>query len=141
MDIKTITDTYAVSPQIEADDIQALVEAGFTTVICNRPDGEVPPALQADAIKVAVEAAGLKFVINPVVHGQLTQEILDIQADEIEASSGKCFAYCASGNRSTVVWALGCAGKLSTNQIIAAGEAAGYQLEGMRNQLDLLAKE
>ncbi|MEY8099178.1 TIGR01244 family sulfur transferase [Falsihalocynthiibacter sp. S25ZX9] len=141
MDIKTITDTYAVSAQIEPNDVQALVDAGFTTVICNRPDSEVPPALQAAEIKAAVEAAGLKFVINPVVHGQLTQDILDIQAREIETATGKCFAYCASGNRSTVVWALGSAGKISTSQIIAAGEAAGYQLEAMRNQLDILAEK
>lgn len=141
MDIKPITDNYAVSPQIEASDVASLVDAGFTTVICNRPDAEVPPALQAEKIKASVEAAGLKFVLNPVVHGQLTQEILDIQAAEIEAASGKCFAYCASGNRSTVVWALGNAGKIPTGQIIAAGEAQGYQLEGMRNQLDLLAQK
>lgn len=141
MDIKPITDNYAVSPQIEATDIASLVKAGFTTVICNRPDTEVPPALQAEQIQASAEAAGLKFVINPVVHGQLTQEILDIQAAEIDASVGKCFAYCASGNRSTVVWALGNAGKMPTSQIIAAGEAQGYQLESMRNQLELLAQK
>lgn len=141
MDIKTITDTYAVSAQIEPQDVQALVDAGFTTVICNRPDPEVPPALQAEEIGAAVKAAGLKFVVNPVVHGQLTQDILDTQASEIESATGKCFAYCASGNRSTVVWALGSAGKIPTGQIIAAGEAAGYQLEGMRSQLDILAQK
>ena len=141
MDIKTITDTYAVSAQIEPRDIQTLADAGFTTVICNRPDSEVPPALQAEEIGAAVTAAGLKFVVNPVVHGQLTQEILDIQASEIDAVTGKCFAYCASGNRSTIVWALGSAGKIPTQQIIAAGEAAGYKLEGMRNQLELLAQK
>jgi uncharacterized protein (TIGR01244 family) len=141
MEIKTITDAYAVSAQIEPEDVHTLVDEGFTTVICNRPDGEVPPALQAEAIQEAALAAGLTFVINPVVHGQLTQEILDIQATAIEDATGKCFAYCASGNRSTVVWALGNAGKLPTNQIIAAGESAGYQLEGMRNQLNLLAEK
>lgn len=141
MEIKTITDTYAVSAQIEPEDVQTLVDEGFTTVICNRPDGEVPPALQAEAIQEAALAVGLNFVINPVVHGQLTQEILDIQAAAIDDAKGKCFAYCASGNRSTVVWALSNAGKLPTNQIIAAGESAGYQLEGMRNQLNILAQE
>ncbi|WP_380053047.1 TIGR01244 family sulfur transferase [Falsihalocynthiibacter sp. SS001] len=141
MEIKTITDNYAVSAQILPEDVQTIADAGFTTVICNRPDAEIPPELHAAEMKKVVEAAGLKFVVNPVVHGQLTQEILDIQAQEIEAAEGKCFAYCASGNRSTVVWALGSAGKIPTGQIIAAGEAAGYQLEGMRAQLEMLAEK
>ncbi|MDE0590035.1 TIGR01244 family sulfur transferase [Halocynthiibacter sp. C4] len=139
MDIRVITDRYAVSPQIEPGDVAELKDAGFTTVICNRPDPEVPVELQAAAIQAAVEAAGLHFVLNPVVHGQLTQDILDVQGTAIDEASGKCFAYCASGNRSTVVWALANAGRIPTEQIIAAGEAAGYQIEKMRDQLEMLA--
>jgi uncharacterized protein (TIGR01244 family) len=49
-------------------------------------------------------------------------------------------AYCASGTRSSIVWSLGQAGKMPTDAIIAATAQAGYDLAGMRGQLDMLAK-
>ena len=45
---------YHVSPQIDVADVDGLKKAGFTTIICNRPDFEVPLALQSAFIKVAV---------------------------------------------------------------------------------------
>jgi len=45
---------YHVSPQIDVADVDGLKKAGFTTIICNRPDFEVPLELQSEVIKVAV---------------------------------------------------------------------------------------
>ena len=42
MDIRRLTETYAVSPQITPEDVAAIKAAGFTTIINNRPDGEIP---------------------------------------------------------------------------------------------------
>ena len=53
MDIRHIDESYHVSPQITPEDAAALAEAGFSTLICNRPDAEVPPALQAEAMRQA----------------------------------------------------------------------------------------
>ncbi len=39
MEIRALTPTYAVSPQIEATDLPAIKAAGYTTIIDNRPDG------------------------------------------------------------------------------------------------------
>ena len=47
MDIRQITPTYFVAPQLDPADMAANAAAGITTVICNRPDEEVPPAFQA----------------------------------------------------------------------------------------------
>ena len=40
MDIKTLTANLSVTPQITASDMQAIKDAGFRAIICNRPDGE-----------------------------------------------------------------------------------------------------
>ena len=40
MDLKRITPTLSVSPQIAPDDMASLKAAGFSAIICNRPDGE-----------------------------------------------------------------------------------------------------
>ena len=139
MDIRTLTDAYAVSPQITPEDVDAIKAAGFTTIICNRPDAEVPPAFQAAAIGAVASAAGLAFVINPVIGGALTMENVTAQADAQADSTGPVLAYCASGNRSSIVWALSQAGKASADDLISAGARWGYMLEGLRPQIEALA--
>ena len=136
MDIRPITPDYAVSPQIMPEDVPAIAAAGFTCVICNRPDAEIPPAAQAAAVQAAVEAAGITFVLNPVTHKGLNMDMVAIQREA--AATGKTLAYCASGTRSSVVWALSQAGTLPTDEILAATAAAGYELGGMRPQIDSL---
>lgn len=141
MDVRELTEDYAVGPQIGPEDIPALKQAGFTTVICNRPDSEVAADRQADAIRQAAEAAGMNFVMNPVVHGALTMETVEAQGEAIKAADGRVFAYCASGNRSSIVWALSQAGARDTDEMIAAAARNGYhQLAQFRDQIEALAE-
>ena len=141
MDIRSLTDSYAVSPQISLGDLAAIKAAGFTTVIDNRPDGEIPGELHAAAMQAAAEALGLTFVINPVIGGALTLENVVAQKAALESASGPVLAYCASGNRSSVVWALAHAGKRPTDELIAIPARFGYQLEGLRGQIEALARQ
>lgn len=140
MDIRAITPNYAVSPQIEPGDLPAIKAAGYVTVIDNRPDGEIPPHLHADTMRTAAEALGLTFVLNPVVGGALTMANVTAQGAAIAASTGPVFAYCASGNRSSIVWALANAGKLSPDDLIGLPARFGYHLEHLRPQIEALAR-
>lgn len=139
MDIRHLTDTYAVSPQITPQDVPALKAAGFSTIICNRPDAEIPADLQAARMRLAVEGQGMAFVNNPVISGALTMDNVAAQGAAIAAAAGPVLAYCASGNRSSVVWALSQAGMQPTDALITAGARFGYQLEGLRAQIDAIA--
>ncbi|CUI01176.1 TIGR01244 family sulfur transferase [Leisingera aquaemixtae] len=139
MDARVITPRYSVSPQISAEDLPAIAAAGYKTVICNRPDEEVPPSHQADAIRDAAEAAGLRFEVLPLTHQTMTPENVAAQREFYESSDGPVLAYCASGTRSSVVWALGQASELSADDILQKTAAAGYQLDGLRPALDSLA--
>lgn len=105
MDIRQITDSYSVSQQVEPDEIAAIKEAGFKTVICNRPDDEQPGQPSHDAIKAAVEAAGLTFRYIPVISGQMTMENVEDQAAALEEVEGPVLAYCRSGTRCTNLYA------------------------------------
>ncbi len=140
MDIRPLSDDYAVSPQIAPTDVAAIAEAGYTTVVCNRPDGEIPTELHANAIRTAAEAAGLKFVLNPVVGGAISIDNVTVQADAIMNSTGPVLAYCASGNRSSIVWALALAGKRPTDDLIAIPARHGYGLEPFRATINQLAQ-
>lgn len=139
MDIRTLTPAYAVSPQIEAGDIPAIIAAGFKTVICNRPDAEIPPHMQAAAIEAAATQAGLVFVVNPVSPGIMTEDNVKTQAGAIAEATGPVLAYCASGNRSSIIWGMANAGTLPTDEIIETAANAGYNLSGLRAHLDALA--
>lgn len=139
MDIRQISPTYAVSPQIDVEDVPAIAEAGFTTIICNRPDAEIPPSHHAMVIQAAATKAGLHFVEIPVTHQGLNMDMVEAQKNAMQASDGPCLAYCASGTRCSIVWSLTQAGDMATDDIIAATADAGYDLGGMRGQLDALA--
>jgi uncharacterized protein (TIGR01244 family) len=141
MDIRPLTPAYAVSPQIDPADLPAIAALGYTTVIDNRPDGEIPPEWHTDRMRAAAEAAGLAFVANPVIGGALSMANVRAQAEAIAASAGPVLAYCASGNRSSVVWALAHAGRMPTDDLIGLPARHGYQLEGLRPQIEALAAQ
>lgn len=139
MDIRQLTPIYHVAPQIDPMDAAALAESGFTTVICNRPDAEVPPSHHAATMQMMAEEAGLAFHDLPLTHMTLNPENVAAHRALIEEAPGKVLAYCASGTRSTIVWALGQAGSMPTDEIVAAARAAGYQLDNIRQTLDAIA--
>ena len=139
MDIKQITPTYFVAPQLDPADMSEVAAAGITTVICNRPDEEVPPELQTDALEAAAKSAGLAFVRLPLTHQTMTPENVAAHMGHINSTDGPVLAYCASGTRSTVVWCLGNAGDMATDDILATAQNGGYELSNLRPTLDALA--
>ncbi|RMH44905.1 MAG: TIGR01244 family phosphatase [Alphaproteobacteria bacterium] len=138
---RKLTDDYAVAPQISTDLLSAIAEAGYRTLIDNRPDIEVAPPEASDAMAEAARAAGLAFVYNPVSGGMLTPENIATQANAIDASDGPVLAYCRSGNRSSIVWAFAMAGRLPTDEIIRRVEAAGYPIAQLAPQIEAFAAE
>lgn len=116
--------------------MSALKEAGITRILCNRPDEEVPPAYGAAAMKAAAEAAGLDFALQPLTHQTMTEEVIAHNRSIGADSDGVTLAYCASGTRSCIAWALGQAGLQSADDILAAVRSGGYDLENMRPYLE-----
>jgi uncharacterized protein (TIGR01244 family) len=106
MEIRPITDDYAVSGQILPEDIAALKAAGFKSIVCHRPDGEQPGQPKAEEIAAAAKAAGLAFRHIPVVSGQLTEENVADMAAALDEMEGPVFGFCRSGARSTNIFAL-----------------------------------
>lgn len=135
MDIRQLTPTYFVSPQISPDDMDALSAAGITVILCNRPDAEVPPSHSAAAIRAAAEAAGLTFAEVPLTHQSMVPEVIAENRAMGADTDGVVLAYCASGTRSTIAWALGQAGTLPAEEIISSAAKGGYDLRNMQQAL------
>ena len=137
-DIRRVTESFAVAPQLSVQDIADLKELGFKTVIGNRPDEEAPHGHKAEDIRNAAEAAGLAYVHAPFV-GQPTPEAIDAAAK----AAGPTIAYCRSGTRSVTAWALAQAktGRLAPDAVIDLARGAGYDLAPMKDLLRNLASK
>ncbi|WP_204114741.1 TIGR01244 family sulfur transferase [Shimia biformata] len=140
MDIRQISPSYFVSPQIDPADIAAIKAAGFTRIICNRPDAEIPPSHHASVMADLAAAEGIDFVAIPLTHDTMNAENLGRQKDAMDSADGKVLAYCASGTRCTVAWSLIHAAEMPVDDILGAAAAGGYDLGGLRPRLEALAQ-
>lgn len=140
MDLRQLTPDLAVAPQIQPEDVPALAEAGFRVLINNRPDAEVGPDEDDQAMRAAAEAAGMHYVFNPFMPGQITPDMISAQAQALTLPGAK-LAYCRSGNRSTVLWALARAGHEPVDHLMSVAAKAGYDLSGIRPLIESLATD
>ena len=63
-----LNDEYAVTPQLRLEDVQAVSQAGFRTLLINRPDGEGGPQQPTSAEMIAAaESLGIKAVYLPLL--------------------------------------------------------------------------
>ena len=103
MNVMPLTDEFAVTAQISVDDVSAIAEAGYKTIICNRPDYETADQPVFADIKAAAEAAGLSVAYIPVV-GMPTPNQVAEMADSLKSLPQPVLAYCRSGNRSSILF-------------------------------------
>jgi uncharacterized protein (TIGR01244 family) len=105
MDLRPLTDSFAVAPQIAPDTLPTIAEKGYASVLCNRPDGEEFGQPDFNEIAQAAEAAGLQSRTVPIISGQVTQEALDQFRAALDEMPKPILAYCRSGTRCTMLWA------------------------------------
>ena len=127
---RKVTDELAVSPQIGAGDVEAIKAAGFRSILCNRPDGEEPGQPDYAAIAAAAAKLGLEIRHQPVTSGGLRDEDVDAFAALMEDLPGPVFAYCRSGTRCIMLWALAESRKRPMPEVLEIAREAGYDLGG-----------
>jgi sulfide:quinone oxidoreductase len=105
MSIQSISPDFAVAGQISAGDLPAIAQAGFKSIICNRPDGEGGAAQPAFAsVEQAAQSQGLQARYLPVISGQMTAEQVAAMAQLLAELPAPVLAYCRSGARSAALW-------------------------------------
>jgi uncharacterized protein (TIGR01244 family) len=134
-----LTDAIFVAPQITAQAVAAAREFGITLIINNRPEDESDDQTPGAEIEAAARAAGINYVAIPVGHSGFSQPQVDAMVEALDSAEGKILAYCRSGTRSTLLWALAetkAGADPETLSDIAA--QAGYDLSPIRPLLDML---
>lgn len=138
---RKINDTVYASPQIDVAQVSDAQELGVGMIINNRPEGESDDQTPGAEIEAAARAAGIDYVAIPVTHaGFSAPQVAAMRAALDKAGDKPVLAYCRSGTRSTLLWALAeaQAGKNPDNLATSAAQA-GYDLSPIRALLDSLS--
>ena len=101
LDEKTLVDG-----QIGPDDVATLKAMGVTLIVNNRPDGEDANQPTSDEIEAAAKEHGLDYRHVPIARGLGPSDIEAMREAMHSVGEGKLFAFCRSGNRSTLAWAV-----------------------------------
>jgi uncharacterized protein (TIGR01244 family) len=137
---RKIDDHFLAAPQIAVSDVAEARALGVTTIINNRPDGEEPSEPQGAEIEAAALAAGLGYVAIPVTHAGFSGPQVAAMAVALENATGPVLAYCRSGTRSTLLWALART-QLGDDKATLQAKAArgGYDLSSIDHLIDVVA--
>jgi uncharacterized protein (TIGR01244 family) len=136
---RPLTDTIFVAPQISVKDVADARDAGVSLIINNRPEDESADQTPGDEIEAAARAAGIDYVAIPVTHAGFAEWQVSAMADALSKTNGKTLAYCRSGTRSTLLWALARASKGDHPAVLSEKAAdAGYDLTPVAAMMDML---
>jgi sulfide:quinone oxidoreductase len=135
MTIKALSPNVSVSPQIAIEDVAAAANQGFRSIISNRPDGEEPGLPGWAEFEAAAREAGLEARHIPVVAQAISESDVATFEQALEQLPKPILAFCRTGTRSTILWALANDGALTADERIRTAARAGYDLEPFRARM------
>ncbi|MFK7940115.1 MAG: TIGR01244 family sulfur transferase [Roseovarius sp.] len=135
MDLRPITPDYSVAPQILPEDVAAIADAGYKSIMCNRPDGEEFGQPDFASIEAEAQKAGLQVCWVPV--GGMGPRPDDVAAfgAALRDMPQPLLAYCRTGTRCTMMWTIAMHGTLSDDDLLRQTTEAGYDMRGLIGQL------
>lgn len=104
MKIVKLTETIAVSGQIQPGHIAAIAEAGYRVLVNNRPDGEEAGQPSSAEIAAAAAAAGLEYHFLPVTAADFPGPDAARMAALLGDVERKLLAFCRTGTRCANLW-------------------------------------
>lgn len=141
MSIEKIADYLYVSRQLNERTAKLVAQYDIKTVICNRPDGEEPNQPDFETVKAWLHEVGIeKVVYMPTTMETITDAQLKEFQDTVAQSPAPILAYCRTGTRSAMLWALNQAKRgVEVNSLIRAADLAGINLTKERERLEAVS--
>ena len=123
-----LDDKTLVSAQIRPEDVAAFQAQGVRTIINNRPDGEEPNQPLGAEIERAAQDAGISYRYIPIIRGMGPADV-EAMSEAIDQCEGKVLAFCRSGTRSALAWAVASARSgVPRAEIEQKADAAGVDI-------------
>ncbi len=141
MDIRKLDDDICVTPQITVEDVAEAARLGFRTIVANRPDHEEAGQPAMADIEAAAREHGLNWVYQPVESGNIRDTDVDRFAPLLADADKPILAFCRSGTRCTVLWALSAARSQPVEPLLMRARQAGYDLSGARPRMEQQARD
>jgi sulfide:quinone oxidoreductase len=136
MDIRKVTEDFAVSGQLLPDELAGVAQQGYRSLICNRPDGESADQPTLAEVEQAALAAGLTLRYLPVISGRVSDHDVTNFARDLEDLPGPVLAFCRTGNRSLTLWSMVQARRgASVDELVQRAKAAGFDMSGIAARL------
>ncbi len=136
---RKLTDRIYVAPQIGVADVAAARDLGTTLIINNRPEDESDDQTPGSEIEAAARASDIAYVAIPVTHAGFSEPQVKAMANALAGADGAVLAYCRSGTRSTLLWALAEASEGGDPDALTNMAAkAGYDVSPIRPLMDML---
>jgi uncharacterized protein (TIGR01244 family) len=136
---RRLSETVFASPQIGIDEVRQAHAMGIRSIINNRPEGESDDQTAGEEIAASAAALGMAYHAIPVTHAGFSAPQVDAMATAVAEADGPVLAYCRSGTRSTLLWALAEASHgADCNALAAQAAGAGYDLGPVRELMDML---
>ncbi len=127
--IRQLDDKTLVAGQLAPEDLPGLKDQGVTLVVNNRPDNEDDGQPLSADLEAAALAAGLEYRHIPIRYGMGPSDVESMREAMHATGEGKLLAFCRSGNRSTLAWAVARAEDgAEPEELHRCAEAAGFSL-------------
>lgn len=104
MNIRKLDDNFSITAQIMPEQVKAVSQAGYRSIICARPDNEELGQPSFDEVARAAEAEGLQIVHIPVSGGLGEGQIIRFN-QAWEQMPKPVLGYCRSGARAGSLYA------------------------------------
>lgn len=132
-----LSEQFAVTSALTADDIAEAARLGFGAILSNLPDGEMAEALPSrDEARIAWRH-GMQFRHVPADrHDVMSDDIVESVADALIGLRGPVLAHCRSGTRSAIIWAAASARMQPVDCVLEALAKAGFDLDFLRDDLE-----
>jgi uncharacterized protein (TIGR01244 family) len=134
--LRQLDEKTLVSGQISIDQLPELKARGIAMIVNNRVDDEDPGQPRGAEIEEAARAAGLEYRHVPIRRGPGPAEVEAMRDALASCAQGQVLAYCRSGYRSALAWALAQSEEgRPREEIEAAAGAAGIDLSPVAHLL------
>lgn len=101
---KTLNAQVSVAGQMTTDKFQQLIQAGFKSVIVNRPDQEQGNTVSVAQLRQIAEQSQVSVIYQPILSGKISQTDVIEFAKYYNELPKPILMVCRSGSRSSILF-------------------------------------